>query len=59
MSGSASSARNGRNKEKARYVAEVKEEYERWRAEKEANIGRMWEKIRDLQEQERKLEANT
>lgn len=40
-------------------MAEVKEEYERWRAEKEANIGRMWEKIRDLQEQERKLEANT
>ncbi|KAH8821748.1 hypothetical protein F5884DRAFT_101401 [Xylogone sp. PMI_703] len=34
MSGSASSARNKRNKETARSVAEVKEEYERRRAEK-------------------------
>jgi Asp-tRNA(Asn)/Glu-tRNA(Gln) amidotransferase C subunit len=59
MSGSASSARNKRNKEKARSAAEVKEEHERRRAEKEANIGRMWEKIHDLQEQERKLKANT
>jgi len=59
MSGSASSARNKRNREKARSVAEVRKEYENRRAEKEANIGRMWEKIQGLQEQERKLEANT
>jgi hypothetical protein len=46
-SGTASSARNKRNKENANSVAEVKEEYERRRAEKEANLGRMWEKMHE------------
>ncbi len=57
MSGSASSARNRRNKDMAKSMIKEKEEYERKRADKEANIGRMWEKIYDLQEQERNLQA--
>lgn len=58
MSGSASSARNKRNKAKTKPVEEEKKDYERRRAGKQESLGRMWRKIHDLQEQERELEKN-
>lgn len=58
MSGSASSARSRRRKAKVKSVEEEKAYYERRRAEKEENIGQMWMKISDLQEQESALEKN-
>lgn len=38
-------------------MLEQKEEYEQKRVAMEQNIGRMWEKIHDLQEQERMLDG--
>lgn len=56
LADSASSAKARRGKiTKIKSAKEETEEYERRRAEKEANIGNMWVKIHNLQEQEREL----
>jgi hypothetical protein len=56
MSRSASSARGRRKKAEAKTAEQEKESYERKRAQKEENLGHMWMKINDLQEQQRELE---
>lgn len=55
MSGSASSARSRRSKAKAKSIEEEKKEYEERREQKQVKIRHMWEKIHELQLQERKL----
>ncbi|ROT34543.1 hypothetical protein SODALDRAFT_329795 [Sodiomyces alkalinus F11] len=56
MSRSASSARNRRRKAGTKSIKEEKEEYENKRHHIEAKIGRLWEKINDLQKQKEDLE---
>lgn len=58
MSQSASSARRRRKKAAAKSVEEEKKGYERKRAEKQDTLGRLWQKIHDLQEQEKQLLNN-
>ncbi|RMJ07399.1 hypothetical protein CDV36_013006 [Fusarium kuroshium] len=58
MSQSASSAKRRRRKAAAKTVEEEREDYERRRAEKQDIIGRLWQKIHDLQEQEKQLLNN-
>ena len=54
---SASGSRKKRHLAEPKSVLEQKEEYEQKRVAMEQNIGRMWEKIHDLQEQERMLDG--
>ncbi|EXK77990.1 hypothetical protein FOQG_17319 [Fusarium oxysporum f. sp. raphani 54005] len=55
MSQSASSAKRRRKKAAAMSLEEEKKDYERRRAAKQDSLGRLWQKIHDLQEQEREL----
>ncbi|UNI19824.1 hypothetical protein JDV02_005974 [Purpureocillium takamizusanense] len=57
MARSSSSSRKKRNLPEPKPVEEQKADMERKRARIERNLGLMWEKIHDLQEQERMLEG--
>jgi len=59
MSGSASSARSRRKKNKGdtKTIEEELESFRHMQAEKEESLGRLWEKLHDLQAKERNLET--
>ncbi len=57
VSSSPSSARSRRRKAGSKSAEEESAGYEGKRAKKEENIGRLWEKIHDLQDKEKELEG--
>ncbi|KAL7784091.1 hypothetical protein V8C37DRAFT_413511 [Trichoderma ceciliae] len=59
MSGSASSARSRRKKNKGntKTAEEELDSYRHKQAEKEESLGRLWEKLHDLQAKERNLKT--